>query len=382
LNGVVIRIAQKLGLHHDGEKLGLGPFESEMRRRLWWQIIMVDAKYAMLTGLSHSLLPRNWDIKEPKNLNDADLFPSATEPFQDREGPTEMIFCLIANKVGKFLIESPGYEVMIMLIECGVPKTAETPEIQEFRRTIERLAAKLLELVDRFSDPTAGPVHEMALEMRSQIIQKLTELVTAQEVEPGCEGEMYDPKNNAFKMALSALEHDERTYKIMKDKGFLWFWLVHFQIDVFVFLAGQLCNRTEGQLVERAWRQVGVVYRFHPDLLDMTNKTYLTLARFILKAWAGREVALACRLGQHPEVPDYIENLRRVLPNDDTKPELIPTRLRPDILAASQVNPVPDQPFDQLLGSYLDSSLDWDMFSGMPANVQNLPPFRYSMGPF
>lgn len=371
-----------MGLHHDGEKLGLGPFESEMRRRLWWQIIMVDAKYAMLTGLSHSLLPRNWDLQEPKNLNDADLFPSATEPFQDREGPTEMIFCLICNKVGKFLIESPGFEVMIMMIECGTAENAATTQMQEFKKTIERLAAELLELVDRFSDPSAGPVHQMAVEMRSQIIEKLSQLIAPDKEQLDWGGEMQDPKNKAFKIALSTLEHDERTYQIMKDKGFLWFWLIHFQIDVFIYLAGQLCNRTDGPLVERAWRQVAAVYQFHPDLLDMTNKTNVTLARFILKAWRGREEVLTRRLGQLPEVPSCIEKLRRSLPNEDLKPEpSIPQRLVPEMLAASQVNPA-DQNFDQILGGYLDSTVDWDLFNAMPTPGQNMPPFRYSMGPF
>ena len=60
-----------MGLHRDGELLGLKPFETEMRRRLWWQIIMLDSKYAILSGLSHTLLPRGWDTREPKNISAA-----------------------------------------------------------------------------------------------------------------------------------------------------------------------------------------------------------------------------------------------------------------------------------------------------------------------
>lgn len=370
-----------MGLHHDGEVLGLGPFESEMRRRLWWQIIMIDAKYAMLTGLSHSLLPRNWDIKEPKNLNDADLFPSATEPFQDREGPTEMIFCLISNRIGKFLVETPGFEVMIMLVECGVPEN-ESSQMQEFRRMVEKLAADLLEVLDNYCDPSAGPVHEMAVEMRAQILKKLNQLVTPPD-HPDWEDELHDSKDHAFKMALSALEHDEHTYKVTKDKGFLWFWQIHFQVDVFIYLAGQLCHRTEGKLVERAWKQVEVVYQYNCGLLDTTNKANQTLARFLLKAWSKREEVLRGRLGQAPEVPEYIEKLRRVMPTEDMKAEPFPPpHLAPDLMISAQANPQ-DPPFDQLLGNFLDaSSLDWDMFGNMPSNQQNMPPFRYGMGPF
>lgn len=73
-----MRVAQKMGYHRDGELLGLSPFETEMRRRIWWQIIMQDAKNAMVSGLSHALLPLHWDTKSPQNVNDADLFPTAT----------------------------------------------------------------------------------------------------------------------------------------------------------------------------------------------------------------------------------------------------------------------------------------------------------------
>jgi hypothetical protein len=36
LTGLALRIAQSLGLHRDGTKFGLSPFDTEMRRRLWW----------------------------------------------------------------------------------------------------------------------------------------------------------------------------------------------------------------------------------------------------------------------------------------------------------------------------------------------------------
>ena len=373
-----------MGLHHDGELLGLGPFESEMRRRLWWQIVNIDAKYAMLTGLSHSLLPRSWNIQEPKNLNDADLFPTATEPFQDREGPTEMIFCLMNNKISKFLVESPGLEVMIMLIELGEFRLFESMQIQDFRRTIERLASDLLSLLDKYCDPSAGPVHGMAIEIKALMMDKLNQLVTPPEDQPDWEGDIQSPKDNAFRIAVSALELDERTYMATKDKGFIWYWMIHFQIDVFIYLAGQLCHRTEGRLVERAWKQVEIVYRHHPDLLDTSSKTSDMLARFILKAWTKREAALQRQTGMVPETPAYIEALRSCTFCEDMKYEPTPPqRLAPDLAAGAQNLTVSDPALDQLLSSYFDAStFDWSMVGPMQNNNNNQsgPPFRFGMG--
>lgn len=40
--GVVIRNAERGGLHRDGSILGLSPYETERRRRVWWQLQHLD----------------------------------------------------------------------------------------------------------------------------------------------------------------------------------------------------------------------------------------------------------------------------------------------------------------------------------------------------
>ncbi|KAK0719636.1 fungal-specific transcription factor domain-containing protein [Lasiosphaeris hirsuta] len=386
LNGVVIRMAQKMGLHRDGELLGLGPFDTEMRRRLWWQIIMVDAKYAIFSGLSHTLLPRNWDTKPPKNVNDADIYPSATEPFQDRGGPTEMIFCLLTYKFAKFLVDTPGLETMLMASQAELgPGGPSEEQMKEYRATLETLGKELLDTLDNYCDPTAGPVHEMAIDMRKHIIQKMTELFLPSKQPAEWGGEVRNSKDNAFKIAVGTLEHNSANYSSAKDKGFLWFSLLHFQLEVFMFLAGQLCHRTEGTLVERAWNEVEVVYTFHPELFDVSNRTYLTLAVFILKAWKKREEKLFGISGQLPDLPFYIEKLRTSMPDEAYKTEPTPPNpYTPVSLTGPQELVGSDPAFDQLLGSYLDgSALEWDMFgnvpvtSGQPANSFG----NFGMGP-
>jgi len=384
LNGIVIRMAQKMGLHRDGELLGLGPFDSEMRRRVWWQIIMLDAKYAMFSGLSHTLLPRNWDTKAPKNVNDADIYPSATEPFQDRDGPTEMIFCLLMYKFAKFMVESPGLEHVII-----APQTSEMPgapseeQMKKYRQTCEVLGKELLELLDKYCDPTAGPVHEMAIAMRKFIIDKIQELIVhPNKLQRDLGGEVRNASDNAFSIAVSSLEHHEQNYMSSKDRGFIWFSLLHFQPDIFLYMAGQLCQRHEGNLVDRAWRQVEVVYTFHPELFDVSNKTYSTIAIFILKAWRKREEMVFSRTGHRPEAPFYIEKLRLTMPNDDYKTEPTPPNPYTPSSIADGVEVDPSG-FDQFLGGYMDvPPLEWDMFSGVPANNGGMGTIgMYGMGP-
>ncbi|EAQ86324.1 hypothetical protein CHGG_07577 [Chaetomium globosum CBS 148.51] len=331
LGGVAIRIAQKMGLHRDGTTLGLSPFESEMRRRVWWQIIMTDAKYAMFSGLSHNLLPRNSDTQSPSNVNDADIFPTSEEPFQDREGPTEMIFCLITYRFARFLMEMPGFEGVVMIPEdesalTGSKAAPTAEQLATYRRGVARLREDLKAILDKYCDSSAGPVHEMALAMKHHLFQKLDELMTPPKEQLDWGGEVKSASDNTFKIAIGTLEHNEANYNSTTNHGFAWFSLLHFQLDIFMYMAGQLCRRTEGtlvggSLVERAWRQVGVVYSFHPELFDMTNKNYLTLAVYVLQAWKMREQLLLAKTAQPVPTPFYVDKLRLCLPDLECKAE-------------------------------------------------------------
>ena len=385
LNGIVIRVAQKMGLHRDGELLGLSPFETEMRRRLWWQIIMVDAKYAMLSGLSHSLLPRSWDTKEPKNINDVDLYPSATESIVDREGPTEMILVMLTYKVAKFLVQSPGLEALLLMNELEALKGTDgehNERIQEYRRIIQGLAAELDALLDQYCDPSAGALHAMAKQMRHHIIDKLLELVAPAGQHMDWHDEVNSHKDNAFRIAVNSVEHGVDQYKSAHHPGFVWFMRLHFQLDIFVYMVGQLCFRTSGSLVEKAWETIEDAYTYHSELFDTSQKSYSHLATFVLKAWKKREEVLRNRLGQVPETPAYIQALRNSMPQDDMKSEDSGSdlaSLRPMDATGT------DASFDQFV-PYLDfNTLDFDMWGNMVpatgAGVQGMAAQAFPFGP-
>ncbi len=289
---MAIRIAQKLGLHRDPEPLGLSPFECEMRKRVWWQIIMLDAKYAMFSGLSHSFLPQ-CDTGPPKNLNDADLSPSDKKPYQDREGPTEMIFCLLTYRFARFLLDAPGFEGMAMVKHSVPDGNGPTEEqLAEYRRKVSVLRQDLLDILDKNSDPRAGPVHEMALALRALLIARLDELATPVELQADWGIEVHSAADTTFKAVISIFEHDAANSVAGKIPAFTWFSLLHFQSNIFLYLVGQLTRRTEGALVDRAWIQVEAVYSLHPELLDIKNKKSVTISSYVLRAWKKREEAL------------------------------------------------------------------------------------------
>lgn len=51
MTAAVHRIAHGLGLHRDGTRFGLSPFETETRHRLWWSIYLLDLRASEYRGI-------------------------------------------------------------------------------------------------------------------------------------------------------------------------------------------------------------------------------------------------------------------------------------------------------------------------------------------
>ncbi|KAK2733505.1 fungal specific transcription factor domain-containing protein [Colletotrichum kahawae] len=377
LSGVLIRIAQKMGLHRDGDSLNLTPYETEMRRRLWWQIIMLDTKYAMVSGFCDTLLPWNWDTKTPQNMNDADLFPGSTEPVQPREGPTEMAFCLLLYEVGRFIVENriPDFEAVVLgAMENESPESQATnlATLAKYRTLVDNLDSKLIALEKKYCDPLAGNIHIVATKIRSMIIDKMRTMMIPMRELPEWGTEIFNVQDNMFRISLMHHEHNVELYEFMENTGFVWFFKLHFQIDVFIVMAGQLYKRPTGRLADRAWKVIDRVYQFHEELWDMSRKENVQLGIYMLKAWRARERSLV-QLGMPYETPLAVPRLQDIVPQSNS--EVSSAGPSPAQPMKMEVPPRQDQPMDQYLGNFLDTTnfYDLDMWAdlGVPNGNMN-----------
>ncbi|KAM0816224.1 putative c6 transcription protein, partial [Seiridium cardinale] len=102
LNGMLMRAAQSIGLHRDGEHFKLSPFECEIRRRLWWQIMGSDGRVAEDHGLSVG--PTGGydgfcDTKLPTHIDDCDISPEMITAPSSQPRWTEMTHFLVASEM-------------------------------------------------------------------------------------------------------------------------------------------------------------------------------------------------------------------------------------------------------------------------------------------
>jgi hypothetical protein len=156
LTGVAVRIAQRMGLHYDGTTYGLPPFEVEMRRRLWWQVVLLDNRAAEVSGAGISILTHSWTTNLPSNVNDSDLFADMRDLPVESTGLTEMVFVLLRCEVTHFLRR---WSPVVGSI------TADEHLINEFEDRIER---KYLQQCDPLI-----PLHLMAVAIGRSALCKL-----------------------------------------------------------------------------------------------------------------------------------------------------------------------------------------------------------------
>ncbi|KAK9366136.1 hypothetical protein V1509DRAFT_308082 [Lipomyces kononenkoae] len=98
LTSLVFHIAQTMGLHRDGTAFGLKPFETELRRRLWLHICLLDQRSSEYHGGEPIVHEFTFDTKVPLHINDRDLVPEMTTPPPERDGFCDMTFSLIRSE--------------------------------------------------------------------------------------------------------------------------------------------------------------------------------------------------------------------------------------------------------------------------------------------
>ncbi|KAJ3570988.1 hypothetical protein NPX13_g5538 [Xylaria arbuscula] len=91
LIALATHLARSMGLHRDGTAFNLPPFETEMRRRIWHQVCLLDHRSTEYHGYEPLVLERSaFDTHWPLNVNDKDLASDMTEFPPEREGATDM----------------------------------------------------------------------------------------------------------------------------------------------------------------------------------------------------------------------------------------------------------------------------------------------------
>ncbi|KAJ5984453.1 hypothetical protein N7481_006552 [Penicillium waksmanii] len=252
---VVTRLALSLGLHRDSSHFGLGPFETEMRRRLWWYIYLLDVRSSDSQATSPQIREGDYDTLLPLNINDDDLSPDMVETPPERTGFTEMTLTLVRCEIlilhrklmqlSSFGADNDGHNVLFQ---------NRLDAIEETRTTLDERYLKFCDLEIAIHWVTAT-IARVAL-ARSWLVSHFS-LMSAEGFQPDLFPERCDL------LILTAIEVLEFGYLLEAHENTTkWSWLFqgYVQWQAFAFLLSDLCVRPVAPLSDRAWVAVDRVY--------------------------------------------------------------------------------------------------------------------------
>ncbi|RAO71193.1 uncharacterized protein BHQ10_007205 [Talaromyces amestolkiae] len=299
LTGVATRIAQRMGLHRDGETLALPPFEVQMRRRLFYRLLPLDANASQMSGVGLSILSLTWDTKEPLNVDDNQIWPGMTKAPQEKKGASEMIFCLARASVGKYFAKA------------GRPNngsgSAHFKDYQEAELVISKAESEVEETFIRYCD-VINPLHFLTVcSIRSGIIAMRLRIHLPRIRNQTATDE---EKRNTFQFARRILDTDSAVCANASLTKYRWhtrplfLWGTWDSLVVVLTILWRNCDILSALEVDAAWKILESVFYNHDELLELKRALYLAFGRLTLKAWDTHPPSISV-----PE-PSFITTLR------------------------------------------------------------------------
>lgn len=292
-----------MGLHRESSLKDLPPFEAELRRRVWWQIVILDGRASQLTGASmNPNMQLYGDTQQPINLSDADLVPSASTIPQPSPITTDMLFCKVRIEIGVWMIE----QKCLLGSESESSTTGKAKffkAIDELERHIEE---KYLANMDKelpLNLLTAYLARSAVCQLRLSVYHPIHRPERASDLS----AEQIDM---LLENSLEVIRYDILSHSTPALQCYLWHIANFFPFETFVLLISTLSGRPAGQVVDTAWEVIDQVYEHHPSFVsDTSDPLYWALGNITLKAWDQRVTSARTRGITVPRELPCIANL-------------------------------------------------------------------------
>ena len=229
-----------------------------------------------------SVIPGNWDMEPPLNINDGQIWPGMTEKPEERKGATEMIFCLARSTVGNYFLR------IGMLMQRAGGDTEQSQALdQDIEMLINEAETEVEEKYIRYCDVT-DPLHFLtvasarsaitAMRLRSRLAKSKNQSITDSD------------KKEMFHLSQKIMDTDAAAYAHTSLSQYMWHvksFFVWGSWDSLVFVLTTLRNSDLLSLDETtaAWKRVEQMHINHHELLESNQALHVALRRLTLSAW-------------------------------------------------------------------------------------------------
>ena len=277
LTGIAIRIAQRMGLHRDGENFELLAFEVQMRQRLFWQLISLDGYAGQASGTGISISPDSWDTKQPLNINDDQIYPGMAQQPQEQRGGSEMIFCLARIELSNFYTRTG-----VRMKDVGAAmqfKDANDIErlIDEVEDLIETKYLRYCDILNPLHFFTVGVVRSAtnAVRLRNRMPPLMQQTISDSQ------------RRDICLLAHKILDTNNAIYRNPNMRRFRWHMQAFFLWDALlcVLFSVTKVGFFSASELDATWTKIAEVYRNHEELLRCKIALHDTIGRITLQAW-------------------------------------------------------------------------------------------------
>lgn len=275
LVGLLVRLAISIGLHRDGSSIpSMSPFEVEIRRRVWWHICCTEIRLNDGQVPEMGMSERDFDTREPTNVNDADISPGMRTLPSPREGFTDTTITLIGCEKWRL---TRAMQFVTSKLNSGQRESDANIEhkLEKLRNFKERMSA------ERYHWQLDQPI-QLALAILSKVHANSWELMInhhkCQPLSP--EG---TPDDKSFTLALAIVED---FYEFQQNEATKrWAWLVQGNVhwQPLAIVLTHVCSRPWDATAEHAWSLVTRSLSIVPAVAQ-TDPIWRALQHLIAKA--------------------------------------------------------------------------------------------------
>ena len=241
-----------------------------MRRRLWWQICVLDMQASIDRGSDPIITLNSFSTHQPLHVNDDDLIPGDIREVQPRQEYTDMTHTLV------------GYEVFYVERRLNYVPAGDSGRSDD--KTNDRYGQRRVWVLDcqqrlddkylRYCDMTIPKQRYTKVIADVMIATLWLWIYRPLQKPPGDAASIVSSHSEALQLSVGVME---KALQIPKDPSFAPFsWVLALWVEwhPLAVMIAELCVQTNGQTVERAW--------------DIVNSLFDEIARHVADSNKGR----------------------------------------------------------------------------------------------
>ena len=318
-----------MGIHNESANVRCTVLEAEMRRRLWWSLILFDTRICEMSSLNSTMLGPTWDCKIPLNVNDFELRPEMKTAPTVQGQSTEAVFAVVRSELGDFVrhsnfhldFTSPALKALVK----NARRDANTVggELDNIEKMVEDKYFK-------YCNPD-NPLHFMTIWTARGYLAK-ARLLECYSRSMGSTDQQTEARGDiAATHALNMLECDTKLLSSPLIKRYQWMVDFYFPFPAYVHVVQNLKKRSVGEHAEKAWKIMDDNYAARFLTMEQHPDTFFKLfARVVLQAWDACEATFG-QSNKTAEPPTIVLNVRNRLSRMDVNAQDSNTELPKDI---------------------------------------------------